>query len=528
MENEIIKEISEDPSKIIEMNAEQVTEAREALTELIKGIRAGEIPFDKDALTEAQTLATELAARAEVLEAEKAEAEAILSEMETSLGLVEEVEEPEVEVEVVVEEEVVEAVAASAKPSLAQLAEKQKPEDKPVETPAALVASVGGAVINDRAELGRQFASLMGTSSLALGNNKIASFQTEGHKYSVVKGADEANEAVLRQVTRDAGELGGIEGALVASGGFCAPAEQLYDFFNIATRAGILVLPSVDAPRGSINLPVSPSLADFLGEAGIATEWTNANDENPTSPATKPCFDFVCPPFQECEVIAWPTCLTFGNFAARFYPEAIANATFLAGVAADRTVNAARLAYLVGAASPGDVDPNVNGLTGLARNLAGNAAFYRQRYGLSQDAPLDVVFPAWIGSAIAADIVARDSTTDYGMAAERFRGFLDDHDLRPQFVYDLDDQTSGLLPSTADILLYAPGTVVELDGGALDLGIVRDSTLNSTNDFQTFVEPFVGWCQPGHEVLLLEDVPVCATGVTGERAELACATTAAG
>ena len=34
------------------------------------------------------------------------------------------------------------------------------------------------------------------------------------------------------------------------------------------------------------------------------------------------------------------------------------------------------------------------------------------------------------------------------------------------------------------------GTMVFLDGGTLELGIVRDSALNSTNDYQIFAESF--------------------------------------
>src|SRR6185503_2072567 len=45
-------------------------------------------------------------------------------------------------------------------------------------------------------------------------------------------------------------------------------------------------------------------------------------------------------------------------------------------------------------------------------------------------------------------------------------------------------------PSTMEWFLFAPGTWLHLDSGTLDLGVVRDSLLNSTNDFQVFAE---GW-----------------------------------
>ncbi len=38
--------------------------------------------------------------------------------------------------------------------------------------------------------------------------------------------------------------------------------------------------------------------------------------------------------------------------------------------------------------------------------------------------------------------------------------------------------------------LMGRGRIVAIDGGTLDLGIVRDSQLNSTNDFQIFGQSF--------------------------------------
>ena len=38
--------------------------------------------------------------------------------------------------------------------------------------------------------------------------------------------------------------------------------------------------------------------------------------------------------------------------------------------------------------------------------------------------------------------------------------------------------------------LYPEGAFIHVDSGSLELGLVRDSTLNSTNDFQIFGETF--------------------------------------
>jgi hypothetical protein len=59
----------------------------------------------------------------------------------------------------------------------------------------------------------------------------------------------------------------------------------------------------------------------------------------------------------------------------------------------------------------------------------------------------------------------------------------------------------------------APGAVVMLDGGTLDLGIVRDSQLNGTNDLQIFQEEWLGLCNRGIELIELQ----IDAGCLGER-----------
>lgn len=56
-------------------------------------------------------------------------------------------------------------------------------------------------------------------------------------------------------------------------------------------------------------------------------------------------------------------------------------------------------------------------------------------------------------------------------------------------------------PSTVEWYLWAEGSFVFVDGGTLDLGLVRDSTLNSTNDYSLFVETFENLAFLGHEAL---------------------------
>jgi len=542
---EHLKTLSETPEAADGYTLEEVTEARAELAEFIQGVKDGDIEADSEAIAEAKTIAEKLTERETALAVEAEARQAEIAALEEALGgpgdddeededsegeedsapEVPEVEVPDTPAEIVEEE----TVTASVRPTTGKLAARIPAERRPRKETAgpSLVASAANYAGQDVLT-----ASALGELILKAGRGlpdvasqtrfTMASMESQ-HKYTVKAGDNDGNAKVLADVAREAAE----EGNLVASGGFCAPPEQLYNFFNIASRAGILNLPTVNAPRGSISLPVSPTFADFFGESGIATEWTNANDIDPTTPTTKPVYTFVCPEFQECEVSAWPTILQFGNFASRFYPEAIANATGLAMIAADRTLNAARIDFLRAAAVGSIVTPALDttlggGLINLTRNLSSNATLYRQTFAMDPEAVLEVVLPHWVPRALWGDAIARGSTVDYDDLRRRVASVFAQHDLRPSFVYDFDDVTVGTFPETTDALIYAPGTVVELDAGTLDLGVVRDSTLNSLNNYQTFVEPFVGWCQPGHDVILLNNVPICESGAVGAAVTVTC------
>src|SRR5690606_1060125 len=42
---------------------------------------------------------------------------------------------------------------------------------------------------------------------------------------------------------------------LVAAGGWCAPSEPLYDLFTVASRDGLLDLPTIGVSRGGVLYP---------------------------------------------------------------------------------------------------------------------------------------------------------------------------------------------------------------------------------------------------------------------------------
>src|SRR5262249_33107002 len=74
-----------------------------------------------------------------------------------------------------------------------------------------------------------------------------------------------------------------------------------------------------------------------------------------------------------------------------------------------------------------------------------------------------------------------------GVSDAQVTGWFTQRGVRPQFLSDY-QPLYGAAPSTkwptaVEFTMFFTGAYVEASGGNLDLGVVRDSTLNETNDF---------------------------------------------
>jgi hypothetical protein len=71
-------------------------------------------------------------------------------------------------------------------------------------------------------------------------------------------------------------------------------------------------------------------------------------------------------------------------------------------------------------------------------------------------------------------------------------------------------------PAVVEFALFVEGTWLYLDGGTLDLGIIRDSSLVATNQYKQFVETFEGLANIGCESYWIE-APLAACGSAGRQ-----------
>jgi hypothetical protein len=69
-------------------------------------------------------------------------------------------------------------------------------------------------------------------------------------------------------------------------------------------------------------------------------------------------------------------------------------------------------------------------------------------------------------------------------------------------------------PSTVKTYLFPAGTWVHLDGGRLDLGVVRDADLVASNDYRLFAETWEYAARMGPAQSLRLTMDLCADGAT--------------
>jgi len=322
--------------------------------------------------------------------------------------------------------------------------------------------------------------------------------------------------------------------ALTASGGLCAPVQPYYDLQTLAQadRPVRDALVGFNATRGGIRYAPPASLGSIIttGASGAAVgRITAAQDASGTN---KSCQHITCPTFQEVDVAAIYHCLSFGNLGARAWPEQVANFTQLAMAAWARTAEIALLDGIESASTKVTAAQAAGANSTLMGQVLEAAAAMRNRHRMDPEATLRLLMPAWGLDLLLADSLRtafpRYPQDDAGITA-LFRSF----GVAITFFWDASStsgnlfggQTTGIalngFPPTIDWYLYPEGSFLFVDSGQLELGIVRDSTLNNTNDYQVFGESWENVAFIGVESLRVRS-SVCDTGGTGAATTISC------
>jgi hypothetical protein len=319
-------------------------------------------------------------------------------------------------------------------------------------------------------------------------------------------------------------------GSLVASGGWCAPVETLFDLFEIESRDGIYSLPELGIQRSGIRWAPGPDFSSIFSAVGFSytadqdeagTYGVDADGVGDGSAGSKPCYHIECTPFDEADLSFDGLCLTAGLLQRRGFPELIQRVIRGALVAHAHKIGA----HLLSAVSAGSTAISLPGsqvgatapiLTAIELQVAHLRATHRTMMNLTMEA----VFPFWVHGAIRADLSRRLGVNLLDITDAQIDGWFRQRGVNPQFIYGLNDiattAASGFtaFPETLDFYLYPAGTWVKGGADIITLDTVYDSTLLGLNDYTALFSE-EGWlvAKRGHDSRKVT-VPICVDGAT--------------
>lgn len=332
-----------------------------------------------------------------------------------------------------------------------------------------------------------------------------------------------------------------------AGGGLCAPLaiDYSYQTIGITGRPIRDALPAFQADRGGIQFrpDISPTTNTAANGPRSATDvWTNADDEAAAAAGVdaprKGLWIVDCPDVDTAEVEAITLQIEYRNVSSRFDPETLQANQAAALIWHDRFAENRLLAKLQ-AASKLLTSGQVLGATrDLLVTLDRLQAYYRSVHRLGSNVALRAIMPSWVHHLVRADLaraMALSPTEALAISNDQIDGLLRTRGLDP--VWHLDgadeDATVGTVPIEAqqylladpgdpvpnfpaqvDILLHTLGHFTFLDGGTLDLGIVRDTDTIERNAYRQFSETWEGVAPRGVEALRV----VANVAPTGETA----------
>ena len=531
MEEEVPAEevpAEEAPAVEVEVETEEEVPAEETPAEDKEKKSMTEYSSDEEvaATTEVVEAVEEVPAEAELSTTEEATEDASIAQEDGSeLSTDETTTHEETIIAEEVQQEEQAPVTAAAEESFQAPADRQ-PVVQVTEAPVAITAGAdipgytAGSTINNMSEVAQAMEKRLHTLRRVNGGDGeqhiVASFTTSYPEERILTTDAESNAQKIAAVA-------GPE-ALVASGGHSAPFEVKYDIFSIGSTSVRPLrdsLPRFQADRGGIRFIVPPTFANVTSttttyESAVGV-WTAANDSATTpSPASKLSLTISAASETTAQTDAVTLQLQFGNLMTRAYPELIARHNELALVQHAREAEE----QLVAGINTGSTAVTTTNVLGFGRDFLVQvrraAAGYRARHRLDVGARLKVVIPTWVYEAMAADLaLSMPGDGTLSVSRSEIDGYLSQLNVDVVTVLDSTGtlaqslntfQAAGALnefPDTFKWFLFAEGTFLFLDGGTLDLGIIRDSSLVGTNDYKMFIETFEGVAKVGIESLAI-------------------------
>lgn len=432
------------------------------------------------------------------------------------------------------------AVTASAPSTGGQVMVTPPAENRPIPTKptegvtlaitaGADIPGVGsGSTLTDMDAVAKAFANRLHTLRNVQGGigeqHTIATLAFDYPEDRRLTGDDQRNIALVERIS-------GVE-AITAAAGICAPLETLYDIniCGVSDRPVRDSLARFSADRGGVRIYPPPTLTPPI--AGI---W------DPMAPTAKTCIDAGCSTPTDTILKAVYACMTFSNFTGRFFPEIVKANTDLALIYHARFAEQNLLNGIEEQSVNVTVDSSDNvGLTrAIIVAIRQAAVGIRRRHRLAVDSAIRTILPSWVFDAMVADLAKQmpgDGLEALSVSESRLRAIFADANVNVTWALDEvgDDgapvnapaQAAGELvgfPDTINYPVFPEGAFLYLDGGTLDLGVVRDMSTITQNQYATFVESFENVVLTGCESLWVTQSGLCVSGAAAGLVDTQCA-----
>lgn len=507
--------------------------ARAESTEILSDIDTADLDRVEALATAVEAI---LAAKADVETADAAKA-ARAAELAARIAPAAEVEdETEVEVELsddsddTEDEEVVEETLAVAPVTPAKAAVKAAPK-MTIKKAAPKNSSIRAASNLPGVNSGKEFGGLGEISSHLIRAFESISGQRDGSQgvFSLEQNFDprlvangKNDQEVFEYATSQARLANGA--GLLAAGGWCAPAEQKYDICDLAGLDGILNIPGISVPRGSIRYfrTLDYNTTAAAAAAGMAS-FTNA-ELVAEPPVVKPCVEIPCTSPVEFVTDVTTFCVRAGLLQQKAFPELITAWMRQALIAHQHYLNARHIAAIVALAAADSVTISAEGgtLASFLNAIDLQAADLRFDHGMTQDAVIEGFAPWWLPMVLRADAIRRPFDADFNVTKGQIDSWLAARNVRLDWVKDyIDAPFTGSAdvvawPTSTNVVLYPAGAYLLASDPVIRVGALQDSTLLQTNRTQLlFVESqdsVLPACGNGR-VLTLDSL--CPSGTVG-------------
>jgi hypothetical protein len=511
-------------------------EALEALSALADGIEA----------VKAEVGARDAAALSRSGKAKEL-ADKVLSAGETAQEVMDEDDESDESDEEIVEDEALVAGAKRRAPiniNLGALRKDRAPEAPVTEKPTQIAFAAQGAA-------GYDVGAPMGISDMAKSiNSRLGGFnassymnarlknQRQSERFTIARlprqfadGAIVQSEDPREAMTFATNEVNTPQGSLVASGGWCAPSETLYDLVDISEAANLVSVPEIQINRGGIRHTLGPDYRTVFEDTGFCytEEQDIAGNYDGVGGGTKPCVTVPCPDFEDTRLGYCGVCIGAGLLQQRGYPEAIEDYIKKTLNAHAHRMSASVINSMVAESTavvfPG---PQAGATAPLLTAIDLQATHYRAVNRMGDKATLEVVLPTWVKAVIRADLARRNGLAEFEVSDARISSWFANRNVSVQYVVDWQDiattAASGFTaaPTGVQFLIYAAGTFVKGVTDSITFENIYDSVLLGTNDYTALFteDPFLV-AKRNHDSRVIT-VPVCPDGATHAGVDIAC------